>query len=76
VTSLSPDALDRIRSAIKRDFGHTARFSHFAIHGYCDACSGDGGDAHPHSHAHSHGDYVHSHPHAHGSGGEHSHEHD
>jgi Fur family ferric uptake transcriptional regulator len=75
VTSLKPDALDRVREEIKRDFGHVARFSHFAIHGRCEACAGEASAAHPHSHEHSHGDYVHSHPHAHGAAGEHSHEH-
>jgi Fur family ferric uptake transcriptional regulator len=69
VTSLKPDALDGIRKTIKHDFGHVARFSHFAIHGRCEACAGEGGELH------SHGDYIHSHPHVHGSGDEHSHEH-
>jgi Fur family ferric uptake transcriptional regulator len=39
VTSLAPDALDPVRVRLRKDFGHHARFSHFAIHGHCEGCS-------------------------------------
>lgn len=38
VTSLEPKALDSVRSKLRKDFGHHARFSHFAIHGHCESC--------------------------------------
>ena len=38
VTSLAPDALDPVRAKLRKDFGHHARFSHFAIHGHCERC--------------------------------------
>ena len=41
VTTVTPDHLDPVRDAIKRQSGYTARFSHFAIVGVCDACAGD-----------------------------------
>ena len=39
VTPVSPDRLDPIREQIRRQFGHTARFTHFAIVGVCEACA-------------------------------------
>src|SRR3954470_1130164 len=39
VTSLAPDALNPVRAKLRKDFGHHARFSHFAIHGHCEACA-------------------------------------
>jgi Fur family ferric uptake transcriptional regulator len=39
VTSLKPAELDPVRAALQRSFGHHARFSHFAIHGHCEACA-------------------------------------
>jgi Fur family transcriptional regulator, ferric uptake regulator len=41
VTSLAPDALDPVRSRLRKDFGHHARFSHFAIHGHCEECAAE-----------------------------------
>jgi Fur family ferric uptake transcriptional regulator len=38
VTTLKPDALDQIRTKLQQDYGHHARFSHFAIHGHCEPC--------------------------------------
>jgi Fur family ferric uptake transcriptional regulator len=38
VTALEQDALDPVRATLERSFGHHARFSHFAIHGHCEAC--------------------------------------
>ena len=49
VTTLGPAALDPVRIAIKRDFGHTARFSHFAIHGVCASCAESGLPRHGHA---------------------------
>jgi Fur family transcriptional regulator, ferric uptake regulator len=41
VTTVSPDGLDAVRLQIKRQFGYTARFTHFAIVGVCEACATD-----------------------------------
>jgi Fur family ferric uptake transcriptional regulator len=61
VTAVDPGQLDPIREQIRREFGHTPTFSHFAIVGVCEACAH--ADTHgAGSHAHSHGDYVHTHP--------------
>jgi Fur family ferric uptake transcriptional regulator len=30
--------LDRVRAAIRREFGYEARFTHFPIHGFCAGC--------------------------------------
>jgi Fur family ferric uptake transcriptional regulator len=42
VTAVTPDRLDSVRRSIKRQFGHTARFTHFPIVGTCEACSSAG----------------------------------
>ncbi len=39
VTALDPDQLAPVREHIKQNFGHTARFTHFAIVGLCERCS-------------------------------------
>ena len=67
VTPVAPERLDPIREQIRREFGHTPRFTHFAIVGTCDDCSAHAqrAGAEPEStaerHLHSHGDYVHAH---------------
>ena len=65
VTTVDPSALDAVRAALREDFGHHARFSHFPIHGLCATCAPSGGTMSPpeHEHEHSHGDVTHSHPH-------------
>jgi Fur family ferric uptake transcriptional regulator len=63
VTAVAPERLDEIRERLRAEFGHTPRFTHFAIVGTCEECAASPGataDA-PHPHLHSHGDYVHSH---------------
>ncbi|MGZ4187887.1 MAG: Fur family transcriptional regulator [Solirubrobacteraceae bacterium] len=40
VTSVTPDRLDPIREQVRRQFGYTPRFTHFAIVGLCRDCSG------------------------------------
>lgn len=40
VTALPPDRLDSVRELIRREHGHTARFTHFAIVGLCARCAG------------------------------------
>jgi Fur family transcriptional regulator, ferric uptake regulator len=75
VTVLSPERLDNIRKQIRAEFGHTPRFTHFAIVGICENCAttdqnkrGSSAGTSPSTgraedrHMHSHGDYVHSHP--------------
>jgi len=39
VTVLDPDQLAPVREHIKDNFGHTARFTHFAIVGLCESCA-------------------------------------
>ncbi len=39
VTMVDPAALDEVRAALRADFGHHARFSHFPIHGLCASCA-------------------------------------
>jgi Fur family ferric uptake transcriptional regulator len=39
VTAVTPDRLDPIRELVKRDFGYTPRFTHFAIVGVCRDCA-------------------------------------
>ena len=72
VTSVTPERLDPVREAVRREFGYVPRFTHFAIVGLCAQCAADPDRAAPtatgdgaHDHAHSHGEYVHSHPHPH-----------
>ncbi len=65
VTAVAPDRLEPVRTQIKRQFGYTPRFTHFAIVGICQDCSQAPAATEPateHDHLHSHGDYVHSHP--------------
>ena len=38
VTAVTPDRLDPIREQVRRDFGYTPRFTHFAIVGLCQEC--------------------------------------
>ena len=38
VRAVDPAALDKVRSAIRRDFGYEARFTHFPIAGLCPDC--------------------------------------
>ena len=33
--------LDRVRAAIRKEFGYEARFTHFPIHGFCADCSAE-----------------------------------
>jgi Fur family transcriptional regulator, ferric uptake regulator len=40
VTLLGPEELDPIREHLREHFGHTARFTHFAIVGLCEPCAG------------------------------------
>jgi Fur family ferric uptake transcriptional regulator len=47
VTPVTPDQLEPARASIKAQFGHLARFSHFAIVGLCEQCATQ---PHPHSH--------------------------
>jgi Fur family transcriptional regulator, ferric uptake regulator len=37
--AVAPSELDPIREAIRKQFGHTARFTHFAIVGLCQRCA-------------------------------------
>lgn len=66
VTAVPPQRLDGIRAEIARSFGHTARFTHFAIVGACRECASASERSAPPAaesgHLHSHGDYVHAHP--------------
>ena len=39
VTSVAVDELDPVREQIRQRFGHTARFTHFAIVGLCEKCA-------------------------------------
>ena len=39
VTVVTPDRLDPIREQVRREFGYTPRFTHFAIVGLCRDCS-------------------------------------
>lgn len=39
VTLLSPEELEPVRDHLRRRFGHTARFTHFAIVGLCAECA-------------------------------------
>jgi Fur family transcriptional regulator, ferric uptake regulator len=39
VTALEPEALERVRGAVREDFGFEARFSHFPIVGLCPRCA-------------------------------------
>jgi Fur family ferric uptake transcriptional regulator len=39
VTTVDPSALDGVRAALRAEFGHHARFSHFPIHGVCERCA-------------------------------------
>ena len=36
--AVDPTALDEVRSAIRREFGYEARFTHFPIAGLCPGC--------------------------------------
>jgi Fur family ferric uptake transcriptional regulator len=42
VTPVAPDRLEAVRNDIKREFGHEARFTHFAIVGLCEQCAAQG----------------------------------
>lgn len=39
VTTVPPSALDPVRERIREQFGHTPRFTHFAIVGICERCA-------------------------------------
>jgi Fur family ferric uptake transcriptional regulator len=39
VTAVSPRRLDPVRRQIEREFGHSVRFTHFAIVGLCEQCA-------------------------------------
>jgi Fur family transcriptional regulator, ferric uptake regulator len=43
VTVLDPDQLAPVRRHISENFGHTARFTHFAIVGLCEGCEATAG---------------------------------
>jgi len=40
VTAVTPDRLDPVREQVRREFGYTPHFTHFAIVGLCQDCSG------------------------------------
>jgi Fur family ferric uptake transcriptional regulator len=42
VTLLGPEQLDPVREHIREHFGHSARFTHFAIVGRCEGCASEG----------------------------------
>ena len=49
VTQVSSDALAPVRDQIRRELGHTVRFTHFALVGLCDGCATtDSGHRHSH----------------------------
>lgn len=64
VTTVAPGRLDMIREQIRGEFGHTARFTHFAIVGLCPDCTAEQrsnagespavptSQSHPHRHVH------------------------
>jgi Fur family ferric uptake transcriptional regulator len=52
VTLIGSDELEPVRSHLKRQFGHTPRFTHFAIVGMCDRCAEQGSEPVAHHHAH------------------------
>jgi Fur family transcriptional regulator, ferric uptake regulator len=58
VTLLGPEKLDPVREHIQEQFGHTARFTHFAIVGLCVGCVAEPPDravpVRPHHHGHDH----------------------
>jgi Fur family transcriptional regulator, ferric uptake regulator len=64
VTAVAPERLDAVRALIGREFGHTARFTHFAVVGVCAECAREASPA-PAQQLHSHGDHVHAHAHPH-----------
>jgi Fur family transcriptional regulator, ferric uptake regulator len=39
ITLLGPEELDPVREHLREHFGHTARFTHFAIVGLCEPCA-------------------------------------
>ncbi len=39
VTTVPPRRLDAVRARIERDFGHSVRFTHFALVGVCERCA-------------------------------------
>jgi Fur family ferric uptake transcriptional regulator len=39
VTAADPERLDRLRAAIREQFGFEARFTHFPLHGLCAECA-------------------------------------
>jgi len=57
VTALASERLDPIRKHLRREFGYTPRFTHFAIVGSCQECAAtpqspaEGGSASPQHHA-------------------------
>ena len=66
VSAVSPARLDPVREHIRREFGHRPRFTHFAIVGVCEDCTGVGvapanGPAQSEQRLHSHGAYAHAH---------------
>jgi Fur family ferric uptake transcriptional regulator len=64
VTAVAPERLDAARALIGREFGHTARLTHFALVGVCAECAREP-SAPPPQQLHSHGDHVHAHAHPH-----------
>lgn len=64
IKAVDVEELDSVSVEIRERFGYDARFTHFAILGLCDECSGAAA-AHSgkHEHSHSHGNFIHSHPH-------------
>jgi Fur family ferric uptake transcriptional regulator len=68
VTLLGPDELASVRHEIKERFGHTARFTHFAIVGLCESCAAQpSGSGSPETASPGHGHHRHTgtHQHAH-----------
>jgi Fur family ferric uptake transcriptional regulator len=55
VTLLGPEELDPVREHIQRQFGHTARFTHFAIVGLCELCTAQAPSTAVDADAHHHG---------------------
>jgi Fur family transcriptional regulator, ferric uptake regulator len=39
IRSVAPESLDRVRAAIRSEFGYEAHFTHFPIAGLCPACA-------------------------------------
>jgi Fur family ferric uptake transcriptional regulator len=65
VVAVAPARLDPVRERIRREFGYTPSFTHFAIVGTCESCTASPERLRETVQLHSHGDHVHSHAHPH-----------